>query len=93
VGDAGRVDGNFRVTLLWEATDYRVLFGRFDGTIEVRPRGGHTVLSVEGSFSGPVHPAGTDGGGVAARRAAESAMRSLLGHLRSAVEESAGSPR
>lgn len=93
VRQASRVDGNLRVGVVWQTTDYRLLFGELEGTIEVRPRGDHTVLSIEGCFSGPSRPSRTALAAVATRRAAESATRSLLAHLRSAVERSAYSPR
>lgn len=94
MGRATRVDGIFRVSLHWQTTDYRTLFGEFDGTLEVRPLDDHTVLSVEGVFAGlPSRLPSTGRAAVAARRAAESAIRSLLGHVRSAVEESSFSPR
>lgn len=81
VGTAPPGDGNARFSLRWRTDDYRVLFRTFDGAVEVRPFGEHSVVSVEGRFR-------VDSASVAARRAAESAVRSLLGHLRSAVEES-----
>lgn len=74
-------DGNARFSLRWRTDDYRVLFRSFDGTLEVRPLKEHSVVSIEGWFT-------PEGATMAARRAAESAVRSLLGHLRSAVEES-----
>lgn len=90
---ATRVDGIFRVGLHWQTTDYRALFGEFDGTLEVRPLNGHTVLSVEGEFAGTRPPPPSTGMvAMAARRAAESAIRSLLGHVRSAVEKNSFSP-
>lgn len=81
---AGRA---FRVALLWRTTDYRALFKEFTGTLEVRPLDGHTVVSVEGLFAAPASPGVPAIATLASRRAAESAVRSLLGHLRSAVEE------
>ncbi len=70
--------GVFRSGILWRTAGYRLLFGEFQGTIEVRPLENHSVMAIQGHASGP--PAG------AGRRAAEGAVRSLLGHLRAAVE-------
>ncbi len=81
VGTEHAGDGNARFSLRWQTADYRVLFRAFDGTLEVRPLKEHSVVSIEGRFC-------PEGATMAARRAAESAVRSLLGHLRSAVEES-----
>lgn len=78
----------FRVGLLWRTTDYRALFREFEGTLEVRPLDGHSVVSVEGLFAAPASPRIPPIAARATRRAAESAVRSLLGHLRSAVEDS-----
>jgi hypothetical protein len=86
VGSAPPGDGNARFSLRWQTGDYRVLFRTFVGTLEVRPLMEHSVVSVEGRFTAEVAT-------MAARRAAESAVRSLLGHLRSAVEESSPSVR
>jgi hypothetical protein len=83
-----RAGPTFRVGLLWRTTDYRTLFREFDGTLEVRPLVGHSVLSVEGLFAAPAGLGVTATAALATRRAAESAVRSLLGHLRSAVEDS-----
>ena len=79
-------DGNARFSLHWRTDDYRVLFRAFDGTLEVRRLKEHSVVSIERRFT-------PEGAPRAARRAAESAVRSLLGHLRSAVEESSLSVR
>lgn len=86
--EAGEVDygdAGFRVPLRWRTSAYRALFSRFDGALEVRSLSGRTVLSLEGGFVGRRGPgrAGT----AASRRAAEWAARSLLGHLRTAVEQ------
>ena len=80
LGDGTCESGAFRAGLLWRTDDYRILFCQFDGTLEVRPLEGHSVLSVEGESFGPPLEA------IAVRRAAEGAVRSLLGHLRTAVE-------
>jgi hypothetical protein len=85
VGEGGCEGGAFRACLVWRTEDYRALFDGFEGTIEVRPLHGHSVLAIEGRCTGP------DTG--AARRAAEVAVRSLLGHLRAAVEASPLSAR
>jgi hypothetical protein len=86
-------DRSFRVGLLWQTTDYRALFAAFEGTLEVRSLDDQTVVSLEGLFA-ERRPAAVGRGrfSIAARRAAESAVRSLLGHLRDAVEDSAFSP-
>ena len=83
VHDGQRVAGNLRVGLHWHTTDYRLLFSEFDGALEVRALGDNSIVSIEGRFARPLAGAAPD---MAARRAAESAVRSLLGHLRSAVE-------
>lgn len=82
-----RVDGAVRVALRWRAGDYLVLFAELRATMEVRSLLGHSILAVEGRFSGPPHPPETPLPARATRRAAEAATRSLLAHLRSAVEE------
>lgn len=92
LGDASRTPASVRVPLSWRANDYRLLFGELDGSIEIRALGDHTVVGIEGSFTGPAPRAGSRPSpravaAMAGRRAAESAARSLLGHLRSAVEE------
>lgn len=79
-------DGCFRVGLLWRTTDYRALFAEFDGTLEVRALEDHAVVSVEGLFAEPAGRTVDGTASLASRRAAELAVRSLLGHLRSAVE-------
>ena len=77
----GRCEGGaFRAGLLWRTDDYRILFCQFEGILEVRPLQGHSVLSVEGQSLGPRPET------IVVRRAAEGAVRSLLGHLRTAVE-------
>ncbi len=85
VGEGTYEGGAFRACLVWRTENYRALFGEFEGTIEVRPLHGHSVLAIEGLCTGPVTGAG--------RRAAEVAVRSLLGHLRAAVEASPLSAR
>lgn len=92
VRQAGRVDGNLRLTVVWQASDYRLLFGELVATIEIRLRDDHSVLSLEGRFTEPPHAPQAALAAVAGRRAAESAARSLLGHLRSAVETSVDAP-
>jgi hypothetical protein len=82
----GAAGGNHRVALRWQAAGYRVLFSELDGTIQVRPMADRTVLSIEGAYA-PPRGRGSTTRPVARRRAAEKAARSLLGHLRSAVEQ------
>lgn len=86
VGTVSPGDGNARFSLRWRTAGYGVLFRAFDGTLEVRPLEEHSVVGIEGRFR-------PEGANMAARRAAEAAVRSLLGHLRSAVEESSLSAR
>ena len=88
VGEVTCAHGGFRAPLHWCTTDYRALFRQFDGTVEVRPLQGHSVLSIEGVAVGPPGPPAPGPATVAVRRAAESAVRGLLGHLRTAVESS-----
>ena len=88
VGEVTGVDGGFRAVLHWCTTDYRALFREFDGTVDVRPLQGHSVLSIEGLVTGPPGAPASGPATVAVRRAAEYAVRSLLGHLRTAVEAS-----
>lgn len=78
--------GNPKVQLRWQAAGYRVLFSELDGTIEVRPLADRAVLSIEGAY-GPPRGRGATSRPVPIRRAAETAARTLLGHLRSAVEQ------
>lgn len=85
VGEPTDEHGTFRAGLHWWTTGYRVLFAELDGAIEIRALQGHSVLGVEGACTGAES--------LATRRAAESAVRSLLGHLRSAVEASPLSAR
>lgn len=89
VGEATCEDGTFRAGLHWYTTDYRALFRELDGTIEVRTLNGQSVLSIQAMITGPPLPLATGPPpAFALRRAAECAVRSLLGHLRSAVEAS-----
>ena len=87
----GRSGPTFRVGLHWRTTDYRALFGQFDGTLEVRALDDHAVVSVEGLFAAPAGAPESRASARATRRAAELAVRRLLGHLRSAVEERSAS--
>lgn len=75
-----------QVPLHWRTRAYQALFARFDGMLEVRSLSGQTVLSLEGSFIGHRGSDRTAAGTDASRRAAEFAARTLLGHLRTAVE-------
>jgi len=88
---AERSASAFSVGLRWRTTDYRALFVQFDGTLEVRPLDDHAVVSVEGLFAAPAGAPPGRTSARATRRAAELAVRSLLGHLRSAVEERSAS--
>lgn len=88
---AERSGETFRVGLRWRTTDYQALFVEFAGTIEVRGLDDQAVVSVEGLFAAPVGPRPSRRSMLATRRAAELAVRSLLGHLRSAVEEGSAS--
>ena len=80
---------SLQIRLRWETAGYQALFDAFDGLLVVRPLDGQTVVSIEGSFSVASGVEAGDGPAPSARRAAESAVRGLLGHLRSAVEASA----
>lgn len=86
-----RSGSTFRVGLRWRTTDYRALFAQFDGTLEVRALDDHAVVSVEGLFAAPARAPLGRASERATRRAAELAVRSLLRHLRSAVEERSAS--
>ncbi len=88
VGRGGRNARGFRVDLRWRTTHYRALFAEFHGVLEIRALDDQAVLSVEGLFVAPTGATGSGTAALAARRAAEAAMRSLLGHLRSATEAS-----
>lgn len=81
----------FRVGLRWRTTDYRALFSELEGMLEVRALDDHAVVSVEGLFAAPAGAPSSRTSAWATRRAAEFAVRSLLGHLRSAVEERSAS--
>lgn len=83
---AGPTGGKHRVVLRWQAAGYQSLFSELDGTLEIRPLAGGTVLSIEGAYA-PPRGRGSTTRPAAHRRAAETAARSLLGHLRSAVEQ------
>lgn len=79
----------FRVGMLWRTSDYRALFAHFEGTVEVRPFDDHAVVSIQGYFAEPAPAPAPSPAVAASRRAAEAAVRSLLGHVRTAIEERA----
>lgn len=91
-GEAAFGPAGLRVPLHWRTSAYRALFTRFDGALEVRALSGQTVLSLEGRFAGRRGSARAGAGPAATRRAAEWAARSLLGHLRAAIEQPAPEP-
>ena len=93
-GDDGDGDGRGRghdLTLrrefLWRTAGFAVLFRRLDGSIEAAGRRHGAVLSVEGELVLPRHLEAVPDGVAAGRRAAEAAVRALLGHLRAALED------
>jgi hypothetical protein len=86
-GPAGRA--TVRRSIVWRTAGFSVLFRRLDGELSARPRRHGTVLALEGGFEGPAGLEALPNGGLAGRRAAEAAARSLLGHLRSALEDPA----
>ncbi len=73
--------------LLWRTTGFVALFRRLEGELSVMPRAEGTVLGLEGCFERPALLGAVPNGELAGRRAAETAVRSLIGHLRSALEE------
>lgn len=81
--------GSLQRTLVWRTAGFSVLFRRLDGVLSSAPRERGTVLALEGSFERPAGLDAVPNGTLAARRAAEAAARSLLGHLRSALEDPA----
>jgi hypothetical protein len=88
VGVPKRRARSLHIRLRWETTGYWALFDSFEGLLVVRPIEGQAVVSIEGFFSVDAHIGPIGVPTRAARRAGESAVRGLLGHLRSAVEES-----
>lgn len=88
-GESAGQAGDLFVPLHWRTTAYAALFAEFEGLLRVRALDGHTVLSIEGRFLPKRGAPRTGMAALAARRAAESATRSLLSHLRASVEESA----
>jgi hypothetical protein len=80
-------DTPFRFDFSWRASAYRVLFRLLTGCLSVRPANGRSIVSVEAAFEPPPSLASVPNGPMAARRAAEVAARSLLGHLRVALEQ------
>jgi hypothetical protein len=73
--------------LLWRTAGFTALFRRLEGELSVIPRAAGAVLGLEGCFERPVLLEAVPNGELAGRRAAETAVRSLIGHLRSALEE------
>ncbi|MGQ0519640.1 MAG: hypothetical protein ACT4PX_00630, partial [Actinomycetota bacterium] len=88
-GESAGEAGDLLVPLHWRTTAYAALFAEFEGWLRVRALDDHTVLSIEGRFLPKRGAPRTGVAALAARRAAESATRSLLSHLRASVEESA----
>jgi hypothetical protein len=84
--DADRREGALIVVFTWRTRAYRALFDVLTGTLVARVAGSGAILSIEGDYlaAAALHdrPLGT----AAARRAAEAAVRALLGQLRSALE-------
>jgi hypothetical protein len=78
-----------RRSIVWRTAGFTVLFRRLDGELSARPRRHGTVLALEGGFESPAGLDAVPNGALASRRAAEAAARSLLGHLRSALEDPA----
>lgn len=87
-GEACGGAGDLRVPVHWRTTAYSALFAAFDGALRVRALDDRAVLSIEGRFVPGRGAARTGVAALAGRRAAESATRSLLSHLRAAVEQS-----
>jgi hypothetical protein len=82
-------DGSLRRGLVWRTAGFTVLFRRLEGELSATPRPQGTVLALDGSFERPAGLDAVPNGVLAGRRAAEAAARSLLGHLRSALEDPA----
>jgi hypothetical protein len=82
-------DGSTRRLLLWRTAGFAVLFRRLEGDLSAVPRAPGTVLRLEGCFERPAPLDVLPNGMLAGRRAAETAARSLLGHLRAALEDPA----
>lgn len=81
--------GTLRRSLLWRTAGFTVLFRRLEGHLSVAPRWDGAVLAIEGTFDRPPALDAMPNGPLAGRRAAEGAARSLLGHLRAALEDPA----
>ena len=79
--------GTVRRALQWRTAGFVVLFRRFDGYLSVSSRPTGAVIALEGRYEQPPALDAVPGGEGAARRAADAAVRSLLGHLRSALED------
>jgi hypothetical protein len=78
--------GTVTRTLLWRTAGFDVLFRRFDGTLSATSRPTGSLISLEGRYEQPASLDAAPNGRLAGRRAAEAAVRSLLGHLRAALE-------
>jgi hypothetical protein len=82
-------DGTFSRPLLWRTAGFAALFRRLEADLSATPRASGTVLGLEGCFERPASLDAVPNGILAGRRAAETAARSLLGHLRAALEHPA----
>ena len=82
-------DGTFTRPLLWQTAGFAALFRRLEADLSAKPRASGTVLGLEGRFERPASLDAVPNGVLAGRRAAETAARSLLGHLRAALEHPA----
>ena len=89
IGDRADHDeaGTVRRSLLWRTAGFDVLFRRFDGSFSATSRPEGSVLALEGRYEQPASLDALPNGRLAGRRAAEAAVRSLLGHLRAALED------
>lgn len=86
-GDVHHRGDEIELPFEWRTSAYRVLFCRLTGTLTARPgQPAGVVLAVEGSCTLPSEMSGRPTGVLAARRAAEAAVRSLLVQLRTALE-------
>lgn len=82
-------DDVVRRSFVWRTAGFGVLFRRLEGELWVARRDDGTVLGLEGRYEQPAHLDPVPNGELASRRAAEVAVRSLLGHLRAALEDPA----
>ena len=88
IGDRADRDaaGTVRRSLLWRTAGFDILFRRFDGNLSATSRPTGSVIALEGRYEQPASLDALPNGRLAGRRAAEAAVRSLLGHVRSALE-------